>query len=306
MLPVQLAPRFVERIWGSLSLEPWFASRPERIGEVWLSSDDNQTSLGVTLRKLMEERGTDLLGTEVQPAFGGRFPILVKFLFPQERLSVQVHPDDAQGEARENSPGKTEMWHVVDAKPGAELAAGFSRPVSSEEFRRSLGDGAVEGLLHWWPAAAGETYFIPARTVHAVGAGLVICEVQQNSDITYRLWDYGRPRELHIEESVAVADLGPHAGPTAAIPISDGGEQLVQCPYFITSRYRHPFPAVFPADTERFAMLIVLRGEGELRVDDTCLPLRAGQGWLIPASCPEQAVTGPSLEILRVQPGRLR
>ena len=162
------------------------------------------------------------------------FPLLVKLLFTAERLSVQVHPADG-----EDGPlGKTEMWHILDAEPGASIAVGFREPLTRERLRESTRTGEIEELLHWIPVKSGETYFTPAHTVHAIGAGIVLCEIQQNSDVTYRLWDYGRPRELHIDQAVAVADLGVGAGAVMPLPVAPGREELVRSPYFVTEFVR--------------------------------------------------------------------
>lgn len=299
MKPVRLQPRFVERVWGTCALAPWFPDSTVKIGEVWFTSDDNETSEGLALRALMERDGAALLGTAVQPAYGGRFPILVKFLLTQEKLSVQVHPDDAYGEANEGSPGKTEMWYVLRADEEATIAAGFRRTLRPEQLRQAVYEGTVEPELEWWPAAAGETYFIPAGTVHAVGAGLVICEIQQNSDVTYRLWDYGRPRELHVESSLAVADLGPHPGPVNPVPFG-GGELLASCPYFAAERMDLNDPVEWHSDAERFHLLVATRGSGVLTAGGSQWRLRQGECWLIPAVCGTYAIDGADLEILRV------
>jgi len=299
MKPVRLKPRFVERVWGTKALAPWFPDASVKTGEVWFTADDNETSEGVSLRALMEREGPALLGTAVQPAFGGRFPILVKFLLTEEKLSVQVHPDDAYGEENEGSPGKTEMWYVLRAEHGSTIGAGFRRTLRPEQLRQAVYEGAVESELEWWPAEAGQTYFIPAKTVHAVGAGVVICEIQQNSDITYRLWDYGRPRELHVENSLAVADLGPHPGPASPSPIG-GGELLASCPYFATERMDLNEPVTWHSDMERFHLLVATRGSGLMESGGGQWKIRQGDCLLIPANCGEYSIDGADLEILRV------
>src|ERR1700730_2661730 len=149
-------------------------------------------------------------------------PLLIKLLFTTEPLSVQVHPE-----------GKTEMWHILAADPGAKIAAGFREPITEQRLRESALSGEIENLLEWFEARPGDTFFIPARTVHAIGAGLVLCEIQQHSDITYRLFDYGRPRELQLEQGVRVSRLGPHAARQSA---RDG--VLVSCPFFTTEKRR--------------------------------------------------------------------
>jgi len=299
MKPVRLLPRFVERMWGAKELAPWFPNSTVDIGEVWFTADENETSEGVTLRALMQRDGAALLGTAVQPAYGGRFPILVKFLLTRQKLSIQVHPDDAYAEEYEGSPGKTEMWYVLRADEGATIAAGFRQAMQPEELRRAVVESTVEEKLEWWPAAAGETYFVPARTVHAVGAGLAICEIQQNSDVTYRLWDYGRPRELHVDSALAVAKLGPHPGPVTPVPFG-GGELLVSCPYFATERMDLKGLIEWRSDTGRFHLLVATRGSGTLTAGASNWRVRQGECWLIPANCGTYAIDGANLEILRV------
>src|SRR3954467_12095412 len=196
--PVRLTPELRERVWGRTSLAPWFPDPfpdPGRtIGEAWYLSD------------------CDL-------------PLLVKFIFTSDRLSVQVHPDDGEDGLR----GKTEMWHILDAEPGAVIALGFREPITRERLWEATRTGEIEQLLNWMPVKAGETYYTPAHTVHAIGAGIVLCEIQQNSDVTYRLWDYGRPREIHVEKAVPIADRGVHPG---AVP--PDSHPLVWCRHFVT------------------------------------------------------------------------
>src|SRR5258707_5523788 len=201
--PSRLTPELRDRVWGRTDLAPWFTNAspdPGRtVGEAWYLSD------------------TDL-------------PLLVKLLFTTERLSVQVHPDDGEDGPR----GKTEMWHILDADPGATIALGFREPITRERLRDSVRTGEIEQLLHWMPVKAGETYYTPAHTVHAIGAGIVLAEIQQNSDVTYRLWDYGRPRPLHVEQAIPICDLGTHPGPSRPVPLSDGREELVRSSHFVT------------------------------------------------------------------------
>src|SRR5579863_6880944 len=175
--PIRLSPSLREKVWGKTRLQPWFADSEKPIGEAWYLTD----------REL---------------------PLLVKLLFTTERLSVQVHPRDGEDGPR----GKTEMWHIVDAEPGATIALGFREPLTRERLWEATRTGEVEHLLNWMPVAPGQTYFTPAHTVHAIGAGIVLFEIQQNSDVTYRLWDYGRPREIHVEKAVPISDLGVHPG----------------------------------------------------------------------------------------------
>jgi mannose-6-phosphate isomerase len=232
----RLKPRFLEKVWGSEHLEPWFRSTGAKIGEVWF------------------EGSTEL-------------PLLVKLLFTSAALSVQVHPDDAYARKHHNSRGKTEMWHVLAAEPGARIAAGFREPVSVEHLRAAALSGEIEELLAWYEARPGDTFFIPAGTVHAIGAGLTLCEIQQFSDITYRLYDYGRPRELHLEEALAVSIREPQSARVKA-----GGDVLVSCEYFTVTRdeYSAPTKASHPPN-----LVVVIEGEGQIDGDR----VRAGDAW---------------------------
>jgi mannose-6-phosphate isomerase len=180
----RLTTKYVEKPWGRDSLPPLFPDGGgRRIGEIWF--EDDQT---------------------------GETPLLlVKYIFTSERLSIQVHPNDAEGQARGLPGGKEECWYILDAEADARLGVGTLRPLDAEELRQSALDGSIEGLMDWKPVRPGDFFFVPAGTVHAIGAGISLVEVQQNVDVTYRLYDYGRPRELHLEDGVAVSRAEPYA-----------------------------------------------------------------------------------------------
>jgi mannose-6-phosphate isomerase len=260
-LPVRLEPAFHEKIWGTTELEPLFPRSPKKIGEVWFPPP------------------ADL-------------PILVKFLFTSERLSVQVHPEDDYARLHENSAGKTEMWHILRAQPGAEIALGFREAITRERLRAAAVSGEIETLLEWIPVRAGETYFTPAGTVHAIGGGLALCEIQQLSDVTYRLYDYGRPRELHLAKGAEVADLGRHPGASQPQSLGDGHLLLACCPYFMTESLRLAGQVRY--HFERPHLLILLAGEG--RFGD--LPCRSGEVWRADAADFEVHASKP-LDLLR-------
>jgi mannose-6-phosphate isomerase len=199
--PQRIEPEFHTKIWGSPRIEPWFALRGDQLtGEVWFPAGD----------------------------------LLIKFLFASQNLSVQVHPDDAYARAKENSRGKTEMWHILRAERGARIALGFRHPISAVQLVSSAESGEILDLLNWMEVCPGDTYFIPAGTVHAIGAGIALCEIQQNSDITYRLYDYNRGRPLHLKQAAEVAGLGRHAGKSVPRDMGDGVQLLAECPYFRT------------------------------------------------------------------------
>lgn len=238
--PRAIAPRFVERVWGAFDLSPLFGKQEQRIGEVWYEAG----------------------------------PLLIKFLFTTAALSVQVHPDDDWAEKLEGVPvGKTEMWYVLRADPNAQIALGFRELVSQEAARAAALDGGIENMLRWWDAKPGDAFFTPARTVHALGAGLIVLEIQQQSDLTYRLYDYGRPRELHLEKGFAVADLCPHPGKSVPRPIGDGGLELVRCPYFVAERWNTS--SALRSDYD--SVVIVLEGDSELGGPGTVCEVGKGE-----------------------------
>ncbi|MFZ1368273.1 MAG: class I mannose-6-phosphate isomerase [Sphingorhabdus sp.] len=182
---MKLTRHFVEKPWGRTDLPSAFAAPDgKRIGEIWYESDESPT-----------------------------LPLLVKWLFTSEKLSIQVHPTDAQAAARGLPSGKEECWYIVDAEPGAVLGIGTKRPLDAAELRAASLSGEIEDLIDWKPVRAGDYFYIPAGTVHAIGAGITLVEVQQYADVTYRLFDYGRPRELHLDDGVAVSRAEPYGDP---------------------------------------------------------------------------------------------
>src|SRR5574340_901700 len=244
MKPIRLTPSLREKIWGCTDLAPWHENDRRKIGEIWFLAEQE-------------------------------LPILVKLLYTSEKLSVQVHPDDSDGE-----PGKTEMWYVLRAEPGAALGLGFRETLTRARLREASVTGEIEHLLRWIPVKPGEAYFAPAHTVHAIGPGLVLCEIQQNADTTYRLYDYGRPRELHLDRAVELADLGPHPG--ASVP---QGRVLVRSPQFITEEFCGPQKCVGGESPE---WLIVVEGTGTI----AGTPFRQGEVWLIQPGTPEFRIEG--------------
>ncbi|MEP6962666.1 MAG: class I mannose-6-phosphate isomerase [Acidobacteriota bacterium] len=248
----RLTGRLVEKPdWGTTKLSPWFPDSGKKIGEVWFEGPPGS-------------------------------PLLIKFLFTSAALSVQVHPDDEYGQKHHQSRGKTEMWHILRAEPGAKIAAGFVTPITRERLRSSAESGEIETTMQWYDAHPGDTFFIPAGTVHAIGGGLVLCEIQQTSDVTYRLYDYGRPRELHLDHGVAVSKLEPHA----ALQASRGGV-LVECPYFTTEKLTVAGRSTI-APLDRNQSVIVLEGEGCLGGEQ----VRAGEVYLITAGSPAVELSG--------------
>jgi mannose-6-phosphate isomerase len=230
--PVVLTPRFVERIWGAETLMPFFQSTGKKIGEVWLTAEDCQIEASpLTLGELTRA------APEAFSSGNDGFPLLIKLLFPREKLSVQVHPDDRQAKALGQPRGKTECWYILSAEPGAQVAVGFRERLKPEAVRSAIQDGSLESRLRMLPVRAGDMIFIDAGTIHAIGPGIVLLETQQYSDITYRLWDYGRPRELHVEEGLSVLRTHTAAGFVNPVPMG-AFDRLLACPYFTVDRFR--------------------------------------------------------------------
>ena len=256
MHPQRIEPRFVERVWGRTDLSPLFGPQDKRIGEVWFP-------------------------------IPGDFPLLVKFIFTSERLSVQVHPRDEYARIHENSRGKTEMWHILAAEPDATIALGFREPVDKDSLRFAIADGSVVDLLNWMPVKAGDTVYTPAGTVHAIGGGIVMCEIQQNSDVTYRLFDYGRPRELHVKKGLDVLDPVPYDG-HCHLP--------VMCEHFVTEKLDLNEPSDMTLPHEH--LLISIAGSGTIAEQR----FEAGQVWRVPAGAVNIQPAG-SAQFLRTRCG---
>jgi mannose-6-phosphate isomerase len=246
--PFLLRPQFVERVWGTRDLAPIYQEKrspsEQPVGEVWLTGDECRAAHGTsaTVAELAKKFGRELVGDAAPQA--DRFPLLVKFLFPCEKLSVQVHPDDAQARASGLACGKTECWYVLAAQPGAQIGLGLKPGTTHEALRKAIDETRAEQLLNWIDIHPGDLIYVDAGTVHAIGPGSVIVETQQNSDTTYRLYDYGRPRELHIEHGLAATKEKTHAGkvqpqfshPTAA----DGNVNLITSPCFVVNKRALP------------------------------------------------------------------
>ncbi|MDQ2711587.1 MAG: class I mannose-6-phosphate isomerase [Acidobacteriota bacterium] len=296
--PIRLLPIFRERVWGRESLQPYFPGQnrsgdppTQRIGEVWFTFKENETSAGLSLGELIENE-PGILGSAANPAHPGICPLLVKLLFTTERLSVQVHPDDEYAHLHHQSLGKTEAWYVMEAEPPAEVAVGFRQPISPEKLKEAAQTGEIEQLLDWRRVQPGDVIYTPAGTVHAIGAGLTICEIQENSDITYRLYDYGRPRELHLEHGVAVSHLGPHDHSQEVVKLASWRDQLAESSYFRIERLR-PINAVqIDRGLPHYLLLICLKGSGLIAGK----AFQAGQCWMVPAGGASVEISGPDSE----------
>ncbi len=210
MPATKLTTKRVQKPWGRTDLGPWFPdATPEegKIGEIWFEAEDDPQ-------------------------------LLIKFLFTSEKLSVQVHPDDAAARASGHERGKDEAWLVMGARPDSTIGVGLTHKVSREELRASALDGSIEHLIDWRPVHADDVYYSPAGTVHAIGAGVTVVEVQQNVDLTYRLYDYGSARELHLDAAVAVADAEPFTRVEHPRDLGEGRMVVADGPKFVMERWR--------------------------------------------------------------------
>src|SRR6266446_5709638 len=247
LYPFLMAPAFDPRPWGTYDLSPIYPNRKfeEKIGEAWLTGDDckiaNGPLTGQTLAQVSEKYQRELVGNAARDP--RRFPLLLKFLFPHEHLSVQVHPDDEHAR-RVNQPwGKTECWYVAHAKAGAQVALGLKPGVTVTQLEGAIREKRAEELLNWLNVYTGDMIYVSGGTVHTLGPGSVIVETQQQSDTTYRLYDYGRPRELHLKEGLAAVKLDVASGKVVRpAPVQIPGSKnrqapLVAAPYFVVDMF---------------------------------------------------------------------
>jgi mannose-6-phosphate isomerase len=302
--PTRIEPKFMPRIWGARSLAPIYPDKtnlPEPIGEAWLTGPECKIETGLLAGPLSqawqkmppEWRGADLAFQSPSR----EFPLLVKFLFPTDQLSIQVHPDDAYARQNEalGAVGKTEMWHVVSAEPGATLLLGLVPKVNREKFQSAIKQGGLETFFERLPVSPGDTFYVPSGTPHTIGAGMILCEVQQNSDLTYRLYDFnrvdthGNPRQLHIEKGMAVIDFDHRKGgkvPPVALPSVNGTKKslLLACPYFATERWDFSTQHHTNSDTAHFELLVILSGRGSIQWTGGSSSYQQGECWFIPAN----------------------
>jgi mannose-6-phosphate isomerase len=249
LAPFRLKPWFSPRPWGRRSLEPWYSAAQvgtaEPVGEAWLTGPESIIESGAlagnTLAQIAASQPSQLLGPQEPITRPAEFPLLVKLLFPAGKLSVQVHPDDAHAQAMGQPRGKTECWYVLQADPGARIALGLTPGATPDSVRAAIAAGTLEDLLQWVPVAPGDMFFVDAGTVHAIGPGMVLLETQQTSDITFRMYDYGRPRELHVDQALRVMKTHTAAGKIAPQKLRTGSgaefTRLIQQRYFTVDRY---------------------------------------------------------------------
>jgi mannose-6-phosphate isomerase len=320
LYPLLMSPAFDPRPWGTLDLAPIYPNHKfsEKIGEAWLTGDACQVTNGSlakrSLAELSKQFGTELVGTTARDPH--RFPLLTKFLFPADKLSVQVHPDDATAQRFGEPWGKTECWYVAHAKPGSQIALGLKSGVTKEQLEQAIHEKHAEELLNWINVFQGEMIYVVAGTVHTMGGGAVLVETQQQSDTTYRLYDYGRPRELHLERGLAAVKERVASGKVIRpAPVAIDGKSrrsaMIAAPYFSVDLFELKLPHDFSTRDESgkssAQILVALDGCGVVEAQGRDpVTLAKGDAVVVPAALEEFSVRPQwALEFLLASvPGR--
>jgi len=305
--PFRLAPFFSPRIWGQTDWTRWYPGTnfTDPVGESWLTGPDCLIETGdwagQRFADVVQQNAAAILGPN--PA-EKEFPLLLKLLAPREKLSLQVHPDDAFAQQKGYPRGKTECWYVLDAAPGAAIALGLIDGTDAAAVRAAVAANTMEELMQWLPVRQGEMVFVDAGTVHAIGPGVTLLETQQTSDITYRLYDYGRPRELHVEDAIRVMKPHTRAGKVAPVP-HDGYTRLIEEKYFTVDRF-----ALNPNASRPFALLPVpqifvgLTGAPTLDHGGQSIALERGKAVVVPAGIGTSLIHSETpAEFIRAIPG---
>jgi len=302
LYPLKFSPILKDKIWGGTKLKSLFnkPAKTDKLGESWeLSGYEGDESVvtngflaGNNLTELVEIYMGELIGDTIFDQFGLSFPLLFKLIDANDNLSIQVHPNDEVAAKRHNSFGKTEMWYVVDADLGSELIIGFTDECSRETYLKAMAEDRVEDLLHKVPVTKGDVFFIPAGRVHAIGKGVVVAEIQQSSDITYRIYDYkrkddnGNERELHTEEALDVIDFEASKQPkTVYTPLLNETTPLITCDYFTTNmlRFNKQIERQY-AKIDSFVAYMCLEGNFTIEIEGNKTEVSKGDTVLIPAS----------------------
>jgi mannose-6-phosphate isomerase len=306
LYPLLMTPLFDPRPWGRFDLSPIYSQHfNEKIGESWLTGDNckvqNGAHAGKSLAELSSRYQRELVGEA--PKDSDRFPLLLKFLFPQEKLSVQVHPDDAAAREIGQPCGKTECWYVAHAEPGAEIGLGLKKGATRAEFERSIYENRAEELLNWIKVSSGDMIYVAGGTVHTLGPGSIIVETQQQSDTTFRLYDYGRPRELHLKEGLRVIKehvLSGKVRPRGFSSLDRNGNRrrpLVASEYFVVEQFSLSSEQAFPelGGKRSAQILVAIDGEGAL-VAEGFEPVEFAKG--------DAVVVPATIRRFRIQPRR--
>ena len=309
--PIKLQSVFKEIIWGGNRLKTDYNKKSDlsNIAESWeltVREDGMNTIIGgefdgLTMQEYIDKNGFEVVTNKPMD----RFPLLIKFIDAEDNLSIQVHPDDDYAMAKANSLGKTEMWYVIDAKPGAKLVYGLKSTSTAESLKSAIANGTVENELNYVSVKKGDVFFIPSGLVHAIGAGILLAEIQQNSNITYRVYDYnrlgkdGKPRELHVEDALNVI-VNRNEDEIDKIRFSTNVKNdntLTSCEFFNVEKFFIDEPFEFSANAESFNSILCLEGDGNITFEGESFPISKGDSYFIPAGMGDYSIQG-NLEII--------
>lgn len=315
--PLKFQPDFKERVWGGRALEQFGFRIPEgSIGEAWTIADHangrstvaNGALAGQGLDEIREALGASWFGSKGAASKNGRFPLLIKLLDCQDDLSVQVHPNDYYERLAEGELGKTEMWYILDAAPDATIIYGLKQDIDREAFAKAIEEDRIMDVLEIVPVKTGDAFYIPAGTVHALRAGVLVAEIQQNSDTTYRVYDYnrpgldGKPRELHIEDSLNVTTYGESGASRMETALNRNHEwlKLAESPYFLTEKGQVDGRWDLSTSSESFIIHMICEGSGTISWEEEILEVKRGDSLLIPAQLGAYVLEG-KMTVLRSQ-----
>jgi mannose-6-phosphate isomerase len=317
LYPLKFQPILKDKIWGGQKLQQLLhkSTSSTKAGESWEISDvEGDTSIvangplkGTSLKTLMDTYTSDLMGTKNFRQFGNKFPLLIKFIDAKQDLSVQLHPNDKLAKARHNSFGKTEMWYVVQADPASNLIVGFNQEMTPELYVKHLEDKTLQSILNFDAVKAGDTYFIEVGRIHAIGAGVLLAEIQQTSDITYRVYDWdrvdadGNERELHNDIALEAFDFDmPDNFRVQYTPKSNVSTELVSCPYFTTNVLEVTETISKQNTQDSFVIYMCVEGKANLVVDGIVTEFSMGDTVLIPACIETFSISSNHAKLLEV------
>ncbi len=318
LYPLKFTPILKEKIWGGSKLNTYLnkESNSDQIGESWEISDvEGDFSIvasgnlqGKSLRSLIEKYQSDLVGKSIYERFQNKFPLLIKFIDAKENLSVQLHPDDVLAKKRHNSFGKTEMWYIMQADEGCGIIVGFKDGVSVEDYENSLENNSIEDLLNFEEVQPGDTFFIKPGLIHAIGKGVVLAEIQQTSDITYRVYDYnrtdseGNARQLHTEEAKDAIDFEANNEYKIDYASKENDKiSLVENQYFKTKQIKLSKELTLDySSTDSFVIYMNIEGDTKVSTNRGDEVLKAGETLLIPACIDEVKISSNNSTLLEV------
>src|SRR5690554_3999656 len=313
--PLRFAPILKQRVWGGKKYIPEDKNTKGPIGESWeisgleenVSVVSNGPLAGTPLNSLLEKYKEDLLGKHVYEAFGNTFPLLFKFIDADQDLSVQLHPNDALAKERHNSSGKTEMWYIIDAKEDAELILGFNQVIDKEKYKKYLEEKRIAEIVEYRTINKGETYLVESGTVHAICKGVFLAEVQQASDITYRIYDWdrlgvsGQPRELHTELALDAINFDQKETKLAYEDKTNDAVSICKTPYFNTNKVLVSGELTRNLSAkDSFVVYMCVEGKGEVCVNGKSEEITQGESFLVPAVCDSLKIKGKDFELLEV------